>query len=222
MLKKAKSQRRNRMYQVSMVLMMMFLGLCSCQKQDASIPLESEKSTLLEAETFLDEHLKETEPLETQSHKTIYVHVCGCVHFPGVYALKEGARVIDAIDLAGGMTADADMTAVNLAVILKDEMRLFIPEADEQADDHLPILTDASGKDYSLDGQSAAQTTLVNINTATVEQLTALSGIGASRAADIIEYRNTYGNFDSIEELMEVPGIKEGVFEKIKDQITVN
>lgn len=224
MLRKAENQKQIKKHKIQVFLMLMFVaGLCGCHGEKASyISLESGTDTLLEAETFFYEDLDETKETDTQTQAMIYVHVCGCVNVPGVYELEAEARVIDAVEAAGGMTLDADGTAVNLAVVLKDEMRIYIPSVDETKNVQMPVLSDASGNDYSLDGQLAAQTTLVNINTATVEQLTMLSGIGASRAADIIEYRNTYGEFDSIEDLMKVSGIKEGVFEKIKDQITVN
>ena len=177
--------------------------------------MESQSQKLMEAESFFEESMDETENIQPQSKEWIYVYVCGCVYVPGVYTLEEGARVMDAVEAAGGMTDKADPVGVNLAVVLKDEMRVYIPSLEVLTDEQIPVLTDGSGVDNSLSKQ-------VNINTATEEQLTALSGIGASRAADIIEYRNTYGNFDSIEDLKKVSGIKEGVFEKIKDQITVN
>ncbi len=222
MLVKAENQRCNNGHlRWIFVILTFVVSLCGCHTHKATlIPMESESDVLLEAESFFIEETDADKTLETQ--KMIYVHVCGCVNNPGVYALTEEARVVDAVEAAGGLTLDADVTAVNLAVILEDEMRVYIPALSEAKESHLPVLSDASGNDYSLDGQLLAQTTLVNINTATVEQLTQLSGIGALRAADIIEYRNTYGNFDSIEDLMKVSGIKEGVFEKIKDQITVN
>lgn len=224
MLRKAEDQRRiKKLWFQVFLLLMIVAGLCGCHREKATyISMESETHSFLEAETFFNEDLDETKETDTQTQAVIYVHVCGCVKVPGVYELEAEARVIDAVEAAGGMTPDADTTSVNLAVVLKDEMRIYIPSIDETKNVQIPVLSDALGNDYSLDGQLAAQTTLVNINTATVEQLTMLSGIGASRAADIIEYRNTYGDFDSIEDLMKVSGIKEGVFEKIKDQITVN
>lgn len=224
MLEKAENQKSIK-YKILQVffLLIFVVGLCGCHGKSASyVFLESESDTLLDAETFLKETQDESKETDVTLLAIVYVHVCGCVNVPGVYGLRADARVIDAVEAAGGMTLDADTTAVNLAVVIKDEMRIYIPSIDEAKNLKMPVLSDASGNDYSLDGQLIAQTTLVNINTATIEQLTMLSGIGASRAADIIEYRNTYGNFDSIDDLMKVSGIKKGVFEKIKDQITVN
>jgi len=203
------------------IIVMLVWMLCGCRRMGVS-NISMEETPLLSAESFLETREETQDVIETQTPKRIYVHVCGCVKKPGVYVLEEGARLVDAVEAAGGTTSEADTALVNLAVILKDEMRIYIPSVNDTQEEQLPVITDASGVAYSLDGQLLTQTDLVNINTATIEQLTMLSGIGASRAADIIEYRNTYGNFDSIEDLKKVSGIKEGVFEKIKDQITVN
>lgn len=135
----------------------------------------------------------------------IYVYLTGAVVNPGVYAMQEGDRIFDVVEKAGGFTEDALQTEVNLAQILEDEDQIHIPtaqEAEEQA-----AADEAAG--------------LVNINTATLEELCTLTGIGEAKAQSIISYREENGNFSSIEEIMNISGIKEGVYEKIKDQITV-
>ena len=135
----------------------------------------------------------------------IYVYVTGAVENPGVYIMQTGDRIVDAVEAAGGFTEDAAETEVNLAQILEDEQQIHIPTQEE------------------ADAQAAAEEAagLVNINTATLEELCTLTGIGEAKAQSIISYREENGDFSSIEEIMNISGIKEGVYEKIKDQITV-
>lgn len=141
---------------------------------------------------------------------SIYVYVCGCVREPGVYALPQGSRVFEAIEAAGGLTEEAQNAVLNLAAILVDQERVYVPSQDD-AEDEAYLQTAAS-----------ADTGKVDINTAASEQLMTLPGIGASKAKDIINYREVHGKFSSIEELMNIPGIKEGVFNKLRDLITVD
>jgi competence protein ComEA len=130
------------------------------------------------------------------------VHVTGAVLSPGLYFLPEGSRVNDAVEAAGGFLENADISFVNLAGIIKDGEKIHIPEL-------LPGL--------SIGGSGL----LVNINFATQTELENLPGIGPTLAKRIIDYRNQYGFFDSIDSLKEVPGFGEAVFEQIKDLITV-
>jgi len=158
----------------------------------------------------------------------IYVHICGAVENPGVYILAAGSRVYEGIAAAGGFREDACEDFVNQAGILQDGQRLIIPTEQEAAgaDGSYRTLwqeemrkmeeTDAAG------GSSGNAEGSVNINTATEKELSAIPGIGAGKAAAIVQYRQENGNFASIEDIMKVSGIKEGTFEKIKDKITVN
>lgn len=136
----------------------------------------------------------------------IYVFVCGAVRQPGVVALPEGSRAEAGVLAAGGMREDADPDYVNLAELLKDGQKLYIPTLEEG---------------LTLRQAESADTGLVNINTADSNALCTLPGIGESRARDIIAYRETNGAFASIEDIMKVSGIKESAFSKIKDLITV-
>lgn len=149
----------------------------------------------------------------------VYIYVCGAVVLPGVYSLEQGSRLYEAVELAGGLTADADENCLNMArqiadgeqvVVLTQEEALALKEAGTYAyppGDTLPSAAQASG--------------LVNINTATVTELTTVSGIGAGRAQAIVDYREKNGSFGSIEEIKRVDGIKDGLFKKIKDKITI-
>lgn len=137
----------------------------------------------------------------------LYVYVCGAVEEPGVVALPDGSRAFDAVLAAGGMTEAADPSYVNLAEKLKDGEKLYVPTVEE-----------ASAMES---GTREAENGLVNINTADAATLCTLPGIGESRAADIIAYREAHGAFNSIEDIMKVPGIKDAAFGKIRDRISV-
>lgn len=138
-----------------------------------------------------------------------FVHVCGAVVREGVYELPEGARVFEAIAAAGGLLPEADASAVNQAQCVSDGSRLRIPFAGEQPEEG----GGAAGPD--------AKSGLVDINTASEQELQTLSGIGEKRARDIVRYRETHGAFLRIEDLMKVDGIKQKLFEQIRELITV-
>lgn len=141
----------------------------------------------------------------TEAHTDmIYVQAAGAVVNPGVYEVAEGTRVYEVISAAGGTLDNADEQMLMLAGVVSDGERIYVPYEGE-------IITQPADAD---DGR-------VNINTADEDQLTTLPGIGAARAADIIDYRQTVGRFETIEQIMEVPGIKEAAFNKMKNKIKV-
>lgn len=150
------------------------------------------------------EQAAETRVVEPQ---TVYVYVCGAVRAPGVVEVPEGSRAAEALELAGGMTTEADPFYVNLAEIVTDGQKLYFPTASEAEE------LEAAGK--------AAEEGLVNINTASAEELCTLPGIGASRAADIVRYREKNGAFQTKEDIMKVSGIKQNAYDKLCDRITV-
>ena len=142
-----------------------------------------------------------TEPIK------IYVHICGEVNNPGVYELAEGSRIFEAVEAAGGFTEEAAQASLNLAQVISDEEQIVILTQDEAAEKARQEREQAAG--------------IVNLNTASKEQLMTLTGIGESRAEDSLRYRQESGGFQAIEEIMNVPGIKESAYLKIKDSITV-
>lgn len=142
------------------------------------------------------------------SLQQLYVHVCGAVYSPGVVTVPEGSRAEAAVAAAGGMTAEADDAYVNLAALVEDGQKLYIPTKEEA----LRLETSAEAEEKGL----------VNINRADAGTLCTLPGIGESKAADIIAYRQKYGDFQTIEDIMKVPGIKESAFAKIEGSITVD
>ena len=163
----------------------------------------------LQTETALEHSERE---VESETEERIRVHVCGAVKKAGVYTLLKGAIAADAVMAAGGASADAALDCLNLAQAVADGEQIYVPSVKETGETHSLYISgkgegDASGK--------------VNINTADESQLMTLSGIGQSRAQAILAYRNEHGSFQSIEEIMNVPGIKEGAFTKIRDSIRV-
>ncbi|MDO4340521.1 MAG: helix-hairpin-helix domain-containing protein [Eubacteriales bacterium] len=154
-----------------------------------------------------------------ETEAEIYVDVCGAVAEPGVYSLKPGSRVFQAIELAGGLLPEAAAEYVNRAKGLTDGEQVYIPTREEAETGDLLITAPQPEKQEAA---SASETGgKVNLNTADAEELMTLKGIGATRADAILAYRAEHGGFSSIEEIMNVQGIKEGTFEKIKDNIAV-
>lgn len=142
----------------------------------------------------------------------VYVYVCGAVNAPGVYELKEGARVFEAIQLAGGLTEAAAADAVNQARVVTDGEQIRVPTVEEAQN---------QGAGVAGEVTEGTENNKININTAGKEELMMLTGIGEAKAESIMDYREKNGSFTSIEELMQIEGIKEGVFNKIKDDITI-
>lgn len=159
---------------------------------------------------------------ESQEAAVCYVHICGQVSHPGVYKMEEGQRIYEAIEQAGGFTPEAADDWLNLAETVQDGMKLEVPGREEA--EALRNSGFSPGGAYVSGfqgGTPAGKPVLININTASREELMTLNGIGESKAADIIRYRQEHGGFKSIEEIMKIPGIKDGAFQKIKDEITV-
>lgn len=144
------------------------------------------------------------------------VHICGAVQKPGVYRLAEGSRICDAIQMAGGLSSDASDRSINQAALIADGMQIMIPTVEEAAQrQNVSAGTAVSGT--VADGGSGP----VDLNSATLAELMTLPGIGETRAEAILAYREKNGGFSSIEDIMQVNGIKEGSFEKLREYITV-
>ena len=150
-----------------------------------------------------------------EKKETVTAFVCGSVLTPGVYSLEEGSRVVDAVKEAGGFSEDAQSDYINLAQILTDGVKVYIPSLDEDPEEAASF-----GPNGPYNGMPDPGSK-ININTATKEELMTLKGVGEAKAESIISYRNDVGAFLKIEDIMNIPGIKEGLFNKIKDDITV-
>lgn len=141
-----------------------------------------------------------------QEISQIYVYVCGAVNCPGVVRLQEGSRADAALEAAGGFRGDAKTDYVNLAAKVEDGQKIYVPTEEEAKADSEESLKDG----------------LININTADVTLLCTLPGIGEARAQEILRYREENGLFETCEDIMNVPGIKNSVYSKIKNMIKIN
>lgn len=181
----------------------------------------------------------ETEiPAATEAPQKIFVDVCGAVASPGVYELDEGSRIFQAVDAAGGYLPEAASDYLNKARSLDDGQQIYVPTQEEVEAGPEEILAkrpeisdltgntagDSAGEQNSRLSETEAGSgqldDRIDLNTADAALLSTLSGIGQSKAEAIIAYRQEHGSFASIEEIMNVEGIKEGTFSKIKDKIS--
>lgn len=171
--------------------------------------LPKKEEAVEESEAVVTTVLAEKTEENTTLEAVIFVDIKGAVKKPGVYQMKAGDRVKDAIDAAGGLTAEADSQKVNLAQRVEDQMVIVVPKVGEEAE---AIPAGVTSKETSKEGK-------VNINTATVEELKTLKGVGEKKAEAIIEYRKKNGSFKTKEDLMKVRGIGKKLFESFEERI---
>lgn len=215
----------------------------SADDQDGSLPEERrspEDGTLADAGREPDEGgafgenptadkngISDENSGESAWSDTCFVHICGAVADPGVYELPGDSRIYQAVEAAGGLLPEADERLLNLAAPIVDGMKITVFTREEagsvsEADViSVPATSPLSGLPGIGNTGSENRSGQVNINTAGKDELMTLKGIGESRAEDIIAYREKHGFFQKIEDIMKVPGIKDGAFQKIKDDITV-
>lgn len=202
-------------------LMLTVLLLCGCAPEN-DLVIETGQQTEVAEEVVrqpevtaeVSEALSSESAVET-GPDVIYVQVLGAVHSPGVYELPTGSRVFEAVQKAGGMTDEAAPQSLNQAQELADgQMIVLYTQAEWEQ------LQETGGGTADV-LQAEPDDGRVNINTAGIEELCTISGIGQSRAESIVTYREQNGAFESIEDIMKVSGIKEGLFQKIKDKIKV-
>ncbi len=224
------------------LLISVLLFSAGCSKKNEEL-LISEPAGSLETIAETEEAVPSSEALSTAdlekpaddesneeiTLQNVMVHVCGAVMAEGVYELEPGSRVIDAVNAAGGFSEGADTAYVNQAQVLEDGVKLRIPtieETESTNESESDICNDAGTLEAGITGSTEdykedVQTSPVNINTASEAQLCEIPGIGPSRAQSIIAYRDEHGKFGTIEDIMNVSGIKDKFFAKIKDHITV-
>ena len=220
---KAEAIRSVQMKQKKKILWMLLpvLVFGGCGSQGSVLKRTQEESSLLETQEKEPETAdgaetkdgQEENPEQTEESlpEWIYVDVCGAVENPGVYRIEAGSRVFQVLEQAGGCTEDASLETVNQADLLSDgqKIRIYTKEEAGQMEKKL------QEEDPLLDDR-------VDINRAGKEELMTLTGVGETRAQAILAYRETHGSFSSVEELMQVEGIKEKTYEKLKDQIRIN
>jgi competence protein ComEA len=158
-------------------------------------------------------HVSEGDGQEGGSGAGIVVHVAGAVRDPGVYRLRAGARVDDAVGRAGGATSKADLSQVNLAAEVEDGRQVLVPERVTAAE--------AAAAAPGTPGTPATPAIPLNLNTATLEQLDELDGIGPATAQQILDFREAQGGFGSVEELAQVPGIGDKRLASLREQVRV-
>lgn len=185
---------------------------CGCGEKDRAILIGNTNENERTQEDAPPEESAQSVSAATQTESAsgeekIRVYVCGAVANPGVVEIAAGGRAEDALRAAGGFAPEAAREAVNLADWVSDGQKLYFPVEGEEAQRAEAAADSASG--------------LVNINTADAAALCTLPGVGESRAADIIAWREANGGFDSCEDIMKVSGIKTAMYEKIRDLITV-
>ncbi len=189
----------------------------------------SEKSTnggeALSGSAVSDDNAQVSDRSGTPLDGTIFVDIGGAVKTPMLAELPDGSRVDDAIEAAGGLRKEADMTNVNRAEFLVDGQKVFIPSYALDEDGNI-IESSAAGESVSVDGTSSGAGAIdssgkVNINTADSTQLQTLNGVGPATAQKIIDYRDSSGRFTTIEDLKNVSGIGDKTFEKLRDYICV-
>lgn len=192
-----------------MVLICLLLQGCHLEKQNDFFILTEETLEQTRANSLPSAAL----PMTT-SIQWIFVHICGEVHTPGVYEMPLGSRLFEVIEKAGGLSEEAAKDYLNLASVLVDGQKVIVLSKQE-------VMT----KPYGTEGfdvtVESTKPIKVNINSATKEQLMTLVGVGAAKAEAIIQYRTEHGLFKKIEDIMQIPGIKEAAFLKIKDAIVV-
>ncbi|MGO3912565.1 helix-hairpin-helix domain-containing protein [Enterococcus viikkiensis] len=173
----------------------------------------AEETTAPELFSTTERALQET---TTTTEQEWYVDVKGAVKKTGMYRITQGMRLMDAIDLAGGFTSEADQNQVNFSKLLTDQEIIYVPKVGED----ISVIGEVSqGKNSTTTASGAAEK--ININTADLTELQQLTGIGEKKAADIIKYREENGSFRAVEDLTKVSGIGEKTLENLKDSITI-
>jgi competence protein ComEA len=238
-------KKSNILHGISMLAFIPLLSMlfCGCRKADSTLLLATQQengqeellsgeenssaedsSLFLGAESGSAEEgtATETDDISTDDEEGLYIYICGEVTNPGVYILDAAARLCDAVEAAGGMTESASRTYWNLAMQLSDGQMIYVPTMEEAAErDFSPLAAD--GTDVpNQESEGIAGDGRVDINKATKEQLMTIPGIGEAKADSIIAYREASGAYASIEDIMKVSGIKDGLFQNIKEYITVD
>ena len=196
---------------ISIILIILILTLLkiNISKKDESVVIKEDNELLI---------------TEDKDSNLYYVDIKGAVANPGVYSIESNKRVIDAIKMAGGLLDNSDTTNINLSKYVTDEMVIVIytKEELEKINNSIDYSFNDAYQDYNNSkNKSSDNNNLININSASLEELKTLPGIGDTKAKSIIDYRESNGKFNSIEDIQNVKGIGSSLYEKIKNNITV-
>lgn len=204
-----------------MILVIIYYLYISLYKDNSDYFFE-ENELLYNNATFNNskEFFYENSSFKINEQNNITVYVCGAVKESKVITIKENSRICDAIDAVGGLNSDADLTYINLASIIEDGDKIYIPKKGEISNIDSGYL---SSQNYSSlnNNSSNIKNNKININKATQTQLETIPGIGPSTALKIINYRDENGKFISLEDIKNVSGIGEAKYEKIKNYISI-
>lgn len=157
----------------------------------------------------------------SSQNKEVTCDISGAVKHQGVYTLKNGARLQELIEAAGGLKSNAQLKAINRAMTLKDQDKIHIPYKGEKVDPATTVSGNSTSEKNDASSSSSSDGEKININTASAADLQKLNGIGEKRAEQIIAYREQNGDFKKIEDLMQVSGIGEKTFAALKDQLAI-
>ena len=169
-------------------------------------------------EFYAENEVYSEELIDELEEGYLVLHITGEINNPGIVKVKSGSRIADVIDAAGGLTQNADTNKINLAYVVSDGQKLYIPSIFDETEKQL--ISEEIGENV-LEVNTDKTKNKININTATQTELEELKGIGPSTALKIIKYRKENGNFKNIEEIKNVPGIGDAKFEAIKDIICI-
>lgn len=179
------------------------------KEDDLNINLEKKVSTITEKKVPMISHVKD------KVSNQVTVDVKGAVNHPGVYSLPSQSRVTDAIKSAGGLSNLADSKSVNLAQKLQDETVIYVAQKGEK----ITVVEEEKANNIATQGNSKGK---INLNKADLSSLQTISGVGAKRAQDILDYRDSQGGFKTIDDLKNVSGIGEKTLEKLRQDVTLD
>lgn len=219
---------KNIIIAVFVFVCLVFLTACSERNSSQVVFNENFSRSLSGTVRDSDETVSElsgeqTDPAETELEPDVcYVYICGAVYEPGVYMLPAGSRLYEAVEAAGGFLPEACEEYCNLATVVGDGIQYRIPTTEEVLSGN--VLTEIQTEKAAAENGNVSHYDSegrLDINLATADELMTLSGIGQTRADAIITYREEHGHFSNKEEIMQVTGIKEGLYSQIEDYITV-
>lgn len=196
------------LYTIVAIIILFIVYYVYNKQENQDLTITNEIDSNIEAESSL------------QEINMIIVHITGAINKQGIVELKQGSRIADAIEKAGGSLETADLDKVNLAYVLEDGQKVYIPKIGDEIE-VFEYITEGSGNNVIIDDEDKRDDTQININKASQTELELLPGIGPSIALKIIEYREENGKFDNIEDIRNVTGIGDSKYNNIKDKICV-
>lgn len=201
---------------IIVIAILLFIGFYIIHKTNNTkfIELETEEDEYID-----DNNIAEEDRGDETYKENIVVHVTGEVKKQGVVEISQGSRISDVIEAAGGITKLADLSKINLAYVVQDGQKIYVPNVEDK--EEVTTITEDAGDGVIEEDISNNKEKKININKASQSELETLNGIGPSTALKIINYRNENGDFKKIEDIKNVPGIGDAKFENIKNDIIV-